>query len=97
MRKNEQEQIDWNERKKDWLRRIDEFYQIVQEYLKEYLNQGKAGIHFSPLTLNEEYIGNYETKRLHLMTGNQEVIFFSCRNAHDRFQRESACKISGLH
>ncbi len=75
LKKSEQEQIDWNERKKDWLRRIDEFYQIVQEFMKEYLNQEKVNIHFSPLILNEEYIGSYETKRLHLMTGNQEVVF----------------------
>jgi hypothetical protein len=74
VRKREQE-IDWNQRKKDWLRRIDKFYQIIQDFMKEYLNQEKVNIHFSPLILNEEYIGSYETKKLHLMTGNQEVIF----------------------
>ncbi|GEM_PF-299237 len=75
LKKRNEEQIDWNERKKDWFRHIDEFYLMVQDFMREYLNQGKVSIHFSSLTLNEEYIGSYETKKLHLMTGNQEVIF----------------------
>lgn len=75
LKKIEEERIDWNERRKAWLRHIDKFYQIIQGFLKEYLNRGKINIDFSPLTLNEEYIGSYETKELHLMMGNQEAVF----------------------
>lgn len=71
----EEEQIDWNERKNDWLRHIDKFYQIVQVFLKEYLDQGKVSIHTKPLTLNEEYIGSYEAEKCHLRMGSQEVVF----------------------
>ncbi len=57
------------------LRRIGEFYQIVQGFLKEYLEQGKVSINPRPLTLNEEYIGSYETEKCHLRMGSQEVVF----------------------
>jgi len=74
-KKEEKGQIDWNERKKDWLRHIGEFYQIVQGFLKEYLEQGKVSINPKPLTLNEEHIGSYETEKCHLRMGSQEVVF----------------------
>ncbi|MCX6833317.1 MAG: hypothetical protein NT028_14535 [candidate division Zixibacteria bacterium] len=67
--------IDWDREKQDWLRRIDEFYGTVQEWLKEYVNDGKVQIRFESTILNEEHIGSYETKKLYLRMASQEVGF----------------------
>ena len=75
LKKREAEQTDWDERKEDWLRHIDRFHKTVQRFLRKYLDQGKVSIDFSPLTLNEEHIGSYETKKLHLTMGGYEVVF----------------------
>lgn len=75
LKKRDAEQTDWKKRREDWLRRIGEFYQLVQRFLRRYLDQGKVSIDFRPLTLNEEYIGSYETTKLHLTMGSHEVVF----------------------
>ncbi|MCX6832206.1 MAG: hypothetical protein NT028_08765, partial [candidate division Zixibacteria bacterium] len=67
--------IDWDREKQDWLGRIDEFYGTVQEWLKEYIDDGKIQISFDSIILNEDHIGSYETKKLHLRLASQEVVF----------------------
>jgi len=68
-------QINWNNRKNEWLHDIKNFYSLVQTWLKEYQNQGQATLEFLPYQLNEEYIGSYETQELHLKIANQEIVF----------------------
>jgi hypothetical protein len=90
LKKQAENQDDWVRRKNNWLRRIEKFYNIIQGLLKEYLDHGKVNINFRPLTLNEEYIGSYETEKLYLMMGHQEIVFspvgtriFGCRGRID--------------
>jgi hypothetical protein len=73
--KKKEKQIDWNKRKQKWLDYIEQFYDLVQGWLIEYQDKGQAFVDFMPLLLNEEHIGRYETKSLHLSFGHQEVVF----------------------
>jgi len=67
--------IDWTKETQDWLGQIDEFYRTVLGWLKEYVDEGRIQILFDPTTLNEEYIGSYETQRLLLRMASHEVVF----------------------
>ncbi len=69
------EENNWDEIKREWLDKVREFYSLVHKWLKEYEKQGQAKLKFLPYWLNEEYIGSYETQKLHLKIANQEIVF----------------------
>jgi hypothetical protein len=71
----EESDINWNDRKKRWFDSITGFYSLVQKWLQAYKKPAKATLELIPYRLNEEYIGYYETKKLHLKIANQEVVF----------------------
>jgi len=63
------------ERTNGFTHNITDFYSLVQKWLQAYKKKGQATLEFIPYRLNEEYIGNYETKKLHLKLASQEVVF----------------------
>jgi hypothetical protein len=71
----EEDNTNWEERKNDWLHHINDFYSLVQTWFYEYKKQGQVTLEFFPYRLNEEYIGSYESKKLHLKIANQVVVF----------------------
>ncbi len=71
----EERKIDWNKRKEDWIGYIDEFYEKVEQWLEDYAKQNKVAIHFERTTLNEGFIGSYDTRILHLKMANHVVVF----------------------
>lgn len=68
-------QIDWDSRKEEWLKHVDEFYKLITEWLKEYIVQNKVQIRYNPITLEEDNIGFYNVKQLYLKIANQTVVF----------------------
>lgn len=71
----EENNIDWEKKKNEWLNHINEFYSLVQTWFDEYKKQGQVILEFFPYRLNEQDIGSYDTKTLHLKIANQEVVF----------------------
>jgi hypothetical protein len=69
----EQERVDWNKRKKEWVKNIGDFHQMVIGWLKDYVQEGKVTITAVPTTVNEGPIGTYRTQALVLKIANQEV------------------------
>ena len=69
-----QERIDWNKMREEWVKHIEGFYQVVKNWLKDYVEEGKVTIKTLAMTLNEEPIGPYKTHKLLLKIANQEVI-----------------------
>lgn len=67
--------IDYEEDKQKWLAKIDEFYELVQEYIHGYLEQGKIGEEWKTLQLQEDHFGEYEVKQLILKIGKKRLIF----------------------
>jgi hypothetical protein len=82
LKKTEIQQLDWNKRKEAWFKYIDEFYHKIQKWLNPYLKQEQVKITFKPVTLNEEFIGSYETKQLYLSLGNQQIVFSPIGTIH---------------
>jgi hypothetical protein len=70
-----EEAVDWTQRKEEWVSYINQFYQIIQKWLKPYIDENIVELNFKPITLHEENIGSYETNRILMKIANQEVVF----------------------
>jgi len=78
LKKTEEEEknkVDWETRKITWLHSIDGFYKKINSWLSPLQKGGLLKIKEKEIDLNEEYIGNYKTKRLEIYLGNDIVTF----------------------
>jgi len=66
-------QIDWEKKKKEWLKFIDDFYQSVENWLKPYEKQEKLKLSYSTSVLSEEHIGSYQIKNMTIVFADQQV------------------------
>ena len=70
----EENKINWDERKSIWLKSIDELYANIKEWLESFEDQGFIQIKDDKeITLNEEYIGQYQARRLDIYLGNDII------------------------
>ncbi|MFZ3101360.1 MAG: hypothetical protein WA131_04810 [Desulfitobacteriaceae bacterium] len=67
--------IDWKQEKQRWLHNIDEYYSRIEEWLVPYKAKDLLQYNFEEITLSEEDIGEYKTRRLHLEISNDSVVF----------------------
>ncbi|MFM7439498.1 MAG: hypothetical protein ACKO2V_12985 [Snowella sp.] len=67
--------IDYEQEKKEWLAKIDEFYALIQEFIGDYLKQGKIIQEWKIIQLQEDYFGEYDVKQLMLKIGKKMLIF----------------------
>ena len=67
--------VDWEQEREEWLRYLDQFYRLVEEFMGEYVNRGKVGLRRSSKTLNEEFIGEYSATAMAMDIGRNSVIF----------------------
>jgi len=67
--------IDWNAMRDEWLRRLDQLYNQIHEFLKEYIEAGEIQLERSPISLNEENIGLYTAMQLTVKIGRKNVRF----------------------
>lgn len=67
--------IDYEQEKKEWLAKIDEFYGLIQEFIGNYLKQGKITQEWKIIQLQEDYFGEYDVKQLILKIGKKRLIF----------------------
>lgn len=75
VKKEEKTEVDWAQEKKEWLDFVNNFYTTVEGYLENYISSDKVAIRKKPISLNEDYIGKYETNELILDIGNRRVTF----------------------
>lgn len=66
--------IDWDERKSKWLKSIDGLYHTIKGWLDAFEDDELIRIRDDKeITLNEEYIGQYQTRRLDIYLGNDII------------------------
>jgi hypothetical protein len=65
--------MDWKKEKDEWLDYLGLLYNLVSEYLKEYIDNNAIQVRESSIELNEENIGTYTAKRLTIVIGAQEI------------------------
>jgi hypothetical protein len=65
--------MDWKKERDEWLGYLERLYNLVSEYLHEYIYSNAIQVRESNIELNEENIGTYTAKRLTIVIGAQEI------------------------
>ncbi len=66
-------EIVWDKRKREWLTHLDELYDRIQGFLKDYIDSDQIEFEPGEVELNEENIGPYIARRITLKIGRKEV------------------------
>ena len=67
--------VDWDERREEWLQYLEQFYQLVEGFMREYLDQGKVRLQRGTKKLHEEFIGDYSVDTMTLDIGPNKILF----------------------
>jgi hypothetical protein len=67
--------IDWPARRRKWKKDVAGLYRTVRAWLSPLVAEGTIQIEESKMKLREDYIGAYEIPVLHILIGDQTVIF----------------------
>lgn len=70
-----EEETNWVDEKDKWLRHLNEFYDKVRMFLKDFIESKDVSIKYQNKWINEEHIGRYEVKRMILQFKGNEVFF----------------------
>jgi hypothetical protein len=66
-------EVNWEAKKATWLKRLAEFYSDVDKYLGEYVQSGKIKLETKSISLNEDYIGQYQADSKYISIGSSLV------------------------
>ncbi len=64
--------VDWDKRKADWLRELEELYVRMEDHLKPYA--GDIEIERKPIQLREDDLGTYGAEELILTIGYDKIV-----------------------
>ena len=67
------DQVNWEERKQYFIEKVDEFYSIIDGYLKPY--RDKIKIQDNKITIYEDKLGSYEVKKRNVIIKDNIVEF----------------------
>ncbi|NNU93422.1 hypothetical protein ETC01_09280 [Geobacillus sp. NFOSA3] len=70
----EQNKIDWEQRKQQWLAEIAEFYNQVKSFLAPLQEKGLLSLNWEEVKKYEEYLGEYTTNKLYVNFPDQQVV-----------------------
>jgi hypothetical protein len=65
--------INWVAEKEEWLEYLNDLYQMVERFLKEYTDKGQIILTYAELELEEENIGRYTVHAMALSFGTNRV------------------------
>lgn len=68
-----EERVNWQVRKAEWLQSLDELYSQVDGYLKPYIDAGQVAIAYGAIQLNEEHMGPYSAKEMLITIGSKTI------------------------
>jgi len=67
-------EIDWSKKLNEWEKYLSNFYGLVEDFLKPYVESGKLKIQKSDIELQEEYIGAYTAQELLIRIGKNDIL-----------------------
>jgi hypothetical protein len=70
---NSDKAIDWNAERDQWLKYLSDFYKKVDDFLKEYVEDGRVACKYTQQEIFEEYIGSYSAKALNIELGSHKL------------------------
>jgi hypothetical protein len=65
--------VDWVAQKNEWLQYLNDLYQMVETFLKEYVESQQIAIEYKNIELTEEDIGRYTAKVMTLLFGANKI------------------------
>lgn len=68
-------EIDWDREKEEWLSYLQEFYGLIECFVKEYREEGVISFTYLDKTINEKNIGEYTVRKMIMKIKNDEVVF----------------------
>ena len=69
-KKENGKKIDWDNRKKLWLKSLEILFNDIDKWLSPHIKKGEVEILKSTITIREEHIGEYETQKIQINIGN---------------------------
>ena len=70
------DQVDWDARRKKYLQEVSALYRLIKSWLAQLEKEGSVTFHESQNTNEEDLVGVYKVRNLHLFVGKQKVSFF---------------------
>jgi len=65
--------VNWDKKREEWLAYLEQFYQLIKGFLKEYEHEGKVSCTRSKKEIFEEYIGAYTVNVLNISIAGQKL------------------------
>ncbi|MFI5139340.1 MAG: hypothetical protein ACHQIM_16075 [Sphingobacteriales bacterium] len=82
-RKGEEEEeleIDWEQKEKQWISSVTEFYRNIKKWLEPFTKEGLLVIREDSWTnIDEDSFGNYDLKKLTIIIGKKDVVTLTPR------------------
>ena len=67
--------VDWQAKKDNWIRSVEELYALVRNMLHESIKSRDVTLRTSDVEVTEDYIGTYTIPALELVVGGERVEF----------------------
>jgi hypothetical protein len=67
--------INWDERREQWQKAINRLYNFIEKWLHDAIEQNIVVVSYINILIEEEYIGQYPTRKLRLDVGAEKVVF----------------------
>lgn len=74
LRKEKEEQINWDERKNNWIEKVEKLYGEITNWLEEYVTAKKIHITYGVHNITEQYIGSYTIRAMQIFFNNQNIL-----------------------
>lgn len=66
-------EIDWDKRRDEWLQKLEQFYGLVESFLREYIDNQQIQIAYDSKRIVEEYIGAYDARTASIVVGKNKI------------------------
>ena len=68
-------EVDWDQQREEWLHHLERFYQLVEGFMREYVDQGKVRLQRGTKRLNEEFLRDYSVDTMAMDIGANRIVF----------------------
>ena len=69
-----QDEVDWDQRRAEWLQKLDELYASMEGHLRPYTEAGEIQIERTPIQLREDHLGSYGADKLTFKIGREKIV-----------------------
>ncbi len=69
----QENEINWNTEKEEWISFINQFYSSIEKWLKPYVAQHKLAFDYKKTSLTEDYIGTYDVDTMNINFAGQKI------------------------